>query len=196
MKKLRLKKGAIIGAYLIAFSLTGMGAFFVSQNMQEANDTNEDIEYVSGYYGGSYAPALPLIFGYTMYPYSLEYWQNEYHNWFEVFLQAENENGDGGDSGRDEGGGEEGGGDKGDDKWKEDLKNIGISDAYGAARGAVNACIGLGTGLIVPGVNLGVGGTIALMALSIGVEESIMTALTQSKDDVRMYMIEGVYPSY
>ncbi len=156
----------------------------------------EDIEYVSGYYGGSYAPALPLIFGYTMYPYSLEYWQNEYHNWFEVFLQAENENGDGGDSGRDEGGGEEGGGDKGDDKWKEDLKNIGISDAYGAARGAVNACIGLGTGLIVPGVNLGVGGTIALMALSIGVEESIMTALTQSKDDVRMYMIEGVYPSY
>ena len=47
MKKLRLKKGAIIGAYLIAFSLTGMGAFFVSQNMQEANDTNEDIEYVN-----------------------------------------------------------------------------------------------------------------------------------------------------
>ena len=47
MKKLRLKKGAIIGAYLIAFSLTGMGAFFVSQNMQEANNTNEDIEYVN-----------------------------------------------------------------------------------------------------------------------------------------------------
>ena len=47
MKKLRLKKGAIIGAYLIAFSLTGMGAFFVSQNMKEADNTNEDIEYVN-----------------------------------------------------------------------------------------------------------------------------------------------------
>ena len=47
MKKLRLKKGAIIGAYLIAFSLTGMGAFFVSQNMQVNNPTEEDIEYVN-----------------------------------------------------------------------------------------------------------------------------------------------------
>ena len=47
MKKLRLKKGAIIGAYLIAFSLTGMGAFFVSQNMQANNPTEEDIEYVN-----------------------------------------------------------------------------------------------------------------------------------------------------
>ena len=50
MKKLRLKKGvkngAIIGAYLIAFSLTGMGAYFVSQNMQ-SNDPQEDIEYVN-----------------------------------------------------------------------------------------------------------------------------------------------------
>lgn len=46
MKKLRLKKGVIIGAYLIAFSLTGMGAFFVSQNMQE-NNPIEDIEYVN-----------------------------------------------------------------------------------------------------------------------------------------------------
>lgn len=47
MKKLRLKKGAIIGAYLIAFSLTGMGAFFVSQNMQANNPSEEDIEYVN-----------------------------------------------------------------------------------------------------------------------------------------------------
>lgn len=47
MKKLRLKKGAIIGAYLIAFSLTGMSAFFVSQNMQVNNPTEEDIEYVN-----------------------------------------------------------------------------------------------------------------------------------------------------
>ena len=47
MKKLKLKKGAIIGAYLIAFSLTGMGAFFVSQNMQANNQTEEDIEYVN-----------------------------------------------------------------------------------------------------------------------------------------------------
>ena len=47
MKKLRLKKGAIIGAYLIAFSLTGMSAFFVSQNMQVNNQPEEDIEYVN-----------------------------------------------------------------------------------------------------------------------------------------------------
>ena len=47
MKKLRLKKGAIIGAYLIAFSLTGMSAFFVSQNMQANNPTEEDIENVN-----------------------------------------------------------------------------------------------------------------------------------------------------
>ena len=47
MKKLRLKKGAIIGAYLIALSLTGMSAFFVSQNMQANNPTEEDIEYVN-----------------------------------------------------------------------------------------------------------------------------------------------------
>ncbi len=47
MKKLRLKKGIIIGAYLIAFSLTGMGAYFISQNMQANNETNEDIEYVN-----------------------------------------------------------------------------------------------------------------------------------------------------
>ena len=47
MKKLRLKKGAIIGAYLIAFSLTGMSAFFVSQNMQANNPVEEDIEYVN-----------------------------------------------------------------------------------------------------------------------------------------------------
>lgn len=47
MKKLRLKKGVIIGAYLIAFSLTGMSAFFVSQNMQANNPTEEDIEYVN-----------------------------------------------------------------------------------------------------------------------------------------------------
>ena len=47
MKKLRLKKGAIIGAYLIAFSLTGMGAFYVSQNMQANNPKEEDIEYVN-----------------------------------------------------------------------------------------------------------------------------------------------------
>lgn len=47
MKKLRLKKGVIIGAYLIAFSLTGMSAFFVSQNMQANNSTGEDIEYVN-----------------------------------------------------------------------------------------------------------------------------------------------------
>ncbi len=46
MKKLRLKKSAIVGAYLIAFSLTGMGAFFVSQNMQ-ANNIQEDVEYVN-----------------------------------------------------------------------------------------------------------------------------------------------------
>ena len=45
-EKLRLKKGVIIGAYLIAFSLTGMGAYFVSQNMQ-SNDPQEDIEYVN-----------------------------------------------------------------------------------------------------------------------------------------------------
>ena len=47
MKKLKLKKGAIIGAYLIAFSLTGMSAFFVSQNMQANNPVEEDIEYVN-----------------------------------------------------------------------------------------------------------------------------------------------------
>ena len=47
MKKLRLKKGAVIGAYLIAFSLTGMSAFFVSQNMQVNNLPEEDIEYVN-----------------------------------------------------------------------------------------------------------------------------------------------------
>ncbi len=47
MKKLRLKKGAIIGAYLIAFSLTGMSAFYVSQNMQANNPTEEDLEYVN-----------------------------------------------------------------------------------------------------------------------------------------------------
>ena len=51
MKKLRLKKGvknsAIIGAYLIAFSLTEMGAFYVSQNMQANNPKEEDIEYVN-----------------------------------------------------------------------------------------------------------------------------------------------------
>jgi len=47
MKKLRLKKGVIIGAYLIAFSLTGMSAFFASQNMQANNSTEEDIEYVN-----------------------------------------------------------------------------------------------------------------------------------------------------
>ena len=47
MKKLRLKKGVIIGAYLIAFSLTGMSAFFVSQNMQANNPAEEDIEYVN-----------------------------------------------------------------------------------------------------------------------------------------------------
>lgn len=47
MKKLRLKKGVIIGTYLIAFSLTGMSAFFVSQNMQANNSTEEDIEYVN-----------------------------------------------------------------------------------------------------------------------------------------------------
>ena len=47
MKKLRLKRSAVIGAYLIAFSLTGMGAFFVSQNMKINNDTNEEIEYVN-----------------------------------------------------------------------------------------------------------------------------------------------------
>lgn len=47
MKKLRLKKGAVIGAYLIAFSLTGMSAFFVSQNMQANNSPEEDIEYVN-----------------------------------------------------------------------------------------------------------------------------------------------------
>ena len=47
MKKLRLKKGAIIGAYLIAFSLTGMSAFFASQNMQANNPVEEDIEYVN-----------------------------------------------------------------------------------------------------------------------------------------------------
>ena len=47
MKKLRLKKGVIIGAYLIAFSLTGMSAFFVSQNMKMNNPTEEDIEYVN-----------------------------------------------------------------------------------------------------------------------------------------------------
>ena len=153
----------------------------------------EDIEYISGYYGGSYAPALPLIFGNAMYPYSLEYWQSEYYNWFEVFLQAEGENGDGGDGGGEEGDGE---GDGGDDQWKENLKNIGASDAYGAARGAVDACLGLGLGLIVPGANLGVGGTIAAMALCSGIGESIMTLVDQTKEDVRMYMIEGVYPSY
>ena len=47
MKKLRLKKGVIIGAYLIAFSITGMGAFFVSQNMKDNNPKEEDIEYVN-----------------------------------------------------------------------------------------------------------------------------------------------------
>ena len=47
MKKLKLKKGTIIGAYLIAFSLTGMSAFFVSQNMQANNPVEEDIEYVN-----------------------------------------------------------------------------------------------------------------------------------------------------
>lgn len=47
MKKLRLKKGAVIGAYLIAFSLTGMASFFISQNMQANNETDEDIEYVN-----------------------------------------------------------------------------------------------------------------------------------------------------
>lgn len=47
MKKLRLKNSAVIGAYLLAFSLTGMGAFFVSQNMQANNSLEEDIEYVN-----------------------------------------------------------------------------------------------------------------------------------------------------
>ncbi len=46
-KKLKLKKSAIIGAYLIAFSLTGMGAFFISQNMKAESGKEENLEYVN-----------------------------------------------------------------------------------------------------------------------------------------------------
>lgn len=47
MRKLRLKKGAMVGAYLIAFGLTGMGAFFVSENMKESTPQEENIDYVN-----------------------------------------------------------------------------------------------------------------------------------------------------
>ena len=47
MKKLRLKKGAVIGAYLIIFALTGIGAYFISQNMENTSLKEEPIEYVN-----------------------------------------------------------------------------------------------------------------------------------------------------
>ena len=47
MRKLRLKKGAMVGAYLIAFGLTEMGAFFVSENMKESTPQEENIDYVN-----------------------------------------------------------------------------------------------------------------------------------------------------
>lgn len=47
MKKLRLKKNAIIGIYLAVFGLTGMGAFFISQNMKATPVEEEKMEYVN-----------------------------------------------------------------------------------------------------------------------------------------------------
>lgn len=47
MKKLRLKKGVVVGIYLIVFALTGMGAFFVSQNMKQEEKQQEPLEYVN-----------------------------------------------------------------------------------------------------------------------------------------------------
>ncbi len=47
MKKLRLKKNALIGIYLVIFGLTGIGAFFVSQNMKSSPVIEEEIDYVN-----------------------------------------------------------------------------------------------------------------------------------------------------
>ena len=47
MKKLRLKKGVLIGAYLTIFTLTGFGAFLVSENMKNSLPSSEDVDYVN-----------------------------------------------------------------------------------------------------------------------------------------------------
>lgn len=47
MKRLRLKKGVLIGAYLTIFTLTGFGAFLVSENMKNSLPSSEDVDYVN-----------------------------------------------------------------------------------------------------------------------------------------------------
>ena len=48
MKKLRLKKNVIIiGVYLMAFALTGVGAFVVSNSMKSSVNEEEELEYVN-----------------------------------------------------------------------------------------------------------------------------------------------------
>lgn len=47
MKKLKLKRGVLVGIYLIAFGLTGIGAFVIGENMKTNIESNEQIDYVN-----------------------------------------------------------------------------------------------------------------------------------------------------
>ena len=47
MKRWKLKKGAIIGIYTAIFVFTGVGAYFVSQNMKTDLKQNEQVEHVN-----------------------------------------------------------------------------------------------------------------------------------------------------
>ena len=48
MKKLRLKKGVVVASvYLMAFVLTGIGAFVVSNSMKSSVGEEEQLDYVN-----------------------------------------------------------------------------------------------------------------------------------------------------
>ena len=47
MKRLKLKKGAIVGIYTAIFVFTGVGAYLVSQNMKKDLKPIEQVEHVN-----------------------------------------------------------------------------------------------------------------------------------------------------
>lgn len=144
---------------------------------------------------GTYIPMLPAFCGLKMSEYSTSYWNTEYDKWFELFYYADEEH-------HDDGEGDDGDGGDGDkkDPWRDNLRDVAMSDVHGAIAGAVGSVVSIGVkaiiGLTTPVGTAAVVGSIVADALKSAVISSTITVIGQIKDDMTEVRAYGEYIHY
>lgn len=144
---------------------------------------------------GTYIPMLPVFCGLRTSEYSTSYWNTEYDKWFELFYYADEEH-------HDDGGGDDGDGGDGDkkDPWRDNLRDVAMSDVHGAITGATGSIINIGVkalfGLTTPVGTAAIVGSIVTETVIHAVVESTFAAIRQIKDDMTEVRAYGEYIHY